>query len=435
MTTDCVRYGLNTEAPQIMHIDLNSAFASAEQQAWPALRGRPMGVTNRVSRECCIVAASYEAKALGIKVGMRRSEALAICPDFVLLETDPTKYTFMYQNLRRIISDYSPKFKMKSIDEGVVDFHGTRLINNRPLAEIGLEIKQRMKQDCGQWMRTNIGIAPNRFLAKTAAGLHKPDGLDVIDHTNLIGTLKGLELEDLTGIAHRFGIRLRMYGIRTPLDFLAAPADLLRKQVFQSINGLHWYNRLRGFEADDYATHLGMVGRQWVVGACGPDGRGIDHSTALADDDEYLRSCWHYLTETVGTKLRYREVEARGVCVWMGFTTSGGWSDKVMLTDPIYSNSDIWRHVGRLIDRRPKHMRARIIGIYLYKLSPDTRLQLSLLEDGARRDELTRALDDINDFYGQFTVHSADVLTGTRHVRQKIPFGGTDYFELLLKRA
>src|SRR6195952_27829 len=92
-------YRLNKEKPLIMHIDLNSAFASAEQQAWPHLRGRPMGVTNRVSKECCVIAASYEAKALGIKVGMRRSEAMELCPEFIMLETDPSKYTHMYSNL------------------------------------------------------------------------------------------------------------------------------------------------------------------------------------------------------------------------------------------------------------------------------------------------------------------------------------------------
>src|ERR1700712_1698372 len=98
-----MNYGLNREEPQIMHIDLNSAFASAEQQAWPALRGRPMGVTNRLSKECCVIAASYEAKALGIRVGVRRTEAMALCPGFIMLETDPTKYTHMYLNLIHIM--------------------------------------------------------------------------------------------------------------------------------------------------------------------------------------------------------------------------------------------------------------------------------------------------------------------------------------------
>jgi DNA polymerase-4 len=416
-----MKYRLNTEEPQIMHIDLNSAFASAEQQAWPALRGRPMGVTNRLSKECCVIAASYEAKALGIRVGTRRSEALALCPDFVMLETDPSKYTFMYRNLIRIMRTYSDKIKMKSIDEGVIDFHGTRLVNNRPLEDIGYEIKRRMYDEVGKFMRINVGIGPNRFLAKTAAGLHKPDGLDTISHRNLIDVYKSLELEDLTGIADGYGSRLRAHGISTPLQFLEADDELLRRRVFKSINGLYWHERLRGYEVDDQPTQLGMVGRQWVV-------------KNPSNDDAYLRSCLHFLVETTGMKLRYRNVEARGVCVWVSFNAGGGWVDKKMFHTSFYTTQDIWLHVSRLFDHRPKHMVVRTMGLYLYKLTPSTRSQLSMFDDLAKADYLSKAVDEINDFYGSFTVFTADTLTGTRSVKQKIPFGGTEYFELLLKR-
>jgi DNA polymerase-4 len=414
---------LNKEAPQIMHIDLNSAFASAEQQAWPSLRGRPMGVTNRLSKECCVIAASYEAKALGIKVGCRRSEALALCPDFVMLETDPTKYTFMYNNLIRIMKSYSPKIKMKSIDEGVIDFHGLDpALRGKSLVDIGYEIKKRFKDEVGQYMRTNVGIGPNRFLAKMAAGLHKPDGLDLIDNTNLIDMYKSLDLEDLTGIAGGYGSRLRAHGIFTPMQFLEADQEYLRRRVFRSINGLHWANRLRGYEVDDYETHISMVGRQWVV-------------KNPSSDDNYLRSCLHFLTETTAMKLRYRSVEARGVCVWLVFNTDGGWSDKKMYKTTFYTNESIWERVSRIFDNRPKHMVVRTMGIYLYELTPSSRSQLSMFDDVSKADYLTKAMDEINDFYGSFTIHSADTLTGTRNVKQKIPFGGTEYFDLLLKRA
>jgi DNA polymerase-4 len=418
-----IDYHLNPEYPQIMHIDLNSAFASAEQQAWPSLRNKPMGVTNRLSKECCVIAASYEAKALGIKVGVRRSEAVALCPDFVMLETDPSRYTFMYQNLIRIMKDYSPNIKMKSIDEGIIDFHGLGpTLRGRSLTDIGHEIKQRMKDEVGTYMRTNVGIGPNRFLAKMAAGWHKPDGLDVLDHHNLVDFYKGIELEDITGIAEGYGSRLRAHGINTPMQFIEANDELLRKRVFKSIHGLHWSKRLRGYEVDDYQTHISMVGRQWVV-------------KKPSNDDAYLRSCLHFLVETTGLKLRYRSVEARGLCVWLSFQAGGGWSDKRMCKTTFYTNQDIWLHVSRLFDRRPKHMVVRTMGVYLYQLTPSTRSQLSLLDDIAKADYLTKAVDEINDFYGSFTIYAADTLTGTKHVKQKIPFGGTEYFELLLKRA
>lgn len=417
-----MNYRLNKEAAQVMHIDLNSAFASAEQQAWPSLRGKPMGVTNRLSKECCVIAASYEAKALGVKVGVRRTEAMALCPGFIMLETDPSKYTHMYQSLLKIMKSYSDNIKMKSIDEGIIDFHGTRKVNNRSLIEIGYEIKQRFKNEVGSHMRINIGIGPNRFLAKTAAGLHKPDGLDLIDHTNLIDVYKGMKLEDISGIAEGYGSRLRAHGITTPLQFLEADENLLRRQVFKSINGLHWYQRLRGFEVDDYQTKLGMVGRQWVV------------RHALNDEDE-LRSCLHYLAHTTGMKLRYRNVEARGICVWVAFSMGGGWSDKKMLKQTIYRDQDIWLHVSKLFDRRPKHMRIQTMGLYLYQIEPSTRSQLNMFEDVAKADFLTEAVDEINDMYGSFTLFTADTLAGTKNVKQKIPFGGTEYFDLLLKRA
>lgn len=418
-----MNYRLNKEEPKIMHIDLNSAFASAEQQAWPSLRGRPMGVTNRLSKECCVIAASYEAKALGIKVGVRRTEALALCPDFVMLETDPSKYTWMYQNLIKIMKDYSPNIKMKSIDEGIIDFHGVEAtLKGRSLEDIGYEIKQRVYAAVGKWMRINVGIGPNRFLAKTAAGLHKPDGLDVISHRNIIDVYKSLKLEDLNGIAEGYGSRLRAHGITTPLEFLGADDNLLRRQVFRSIHGLHWSERLRGYEVDDYTTSLGMVGRQWVV-------------KNPSNNDEYIRSCLHFLAETTGLKLRYRNVEARGICVWVEFNTGGGWREKKMYRSSFYTNQDIWERTSKLLDRRPKHMVVRTMGMFMYQLTPSTRSQLGLFEDSEKADSLTKALDEINDFYGMFTVHSADSLIGTRNVKQKIPFGGTEYFDLLLKRA
>jgi DNA polymerase-4 len=311
---------------------------------------------------------------------------------------------------------------MKSIDEGIIDFHGLGKLTAHDLERIGLDIKEQMRRDVGKWMRLNVGIGPNRFLAKMAASLHKPDGLDVIDHKNVIDMYKSLELEDLTGIADAFGSRLRAHGIYTPLQFLEANDELLRRRVFKSINGLHWYERLRGYEVDDYETHLGMVGRQWVV-------------KRSSNDDDYLRSCMHYLTETTGMKLRYRNVEARGVCVWVRFSMGGGWQDKKMYKSTFYTNQDIWERVSRLFDHRPKHMVVQMIGIYLYQLTPSTRSQMSMFDDVQKADYLTKAMDEINDFYGSFTVFAADTLTGKRNVKQKIPFGGTEYFELLLKRV
>jgi DNA polymerase-4 len=255
-----------------------------------------------------------------------------------------------------------------------------------------------------------------------AAGLHKPDGLDTLTHKNLVPVFNDLKLEDLTGIARAFGLRLRQCGIYTPLDFLMAREDVLKKRVFRSVCGTYWYQRLRGYEVDDYQTKLGMVGRQWVV-----------HKPT--HEEEYLRSCLHYLTETVAIKLRHRNREARGVCVWMGFCEGGGFHEKKMYQTACYTNDEIWRRVYNLFAHRPKLMRVKIMGIYLYQLEPSRRDQLSMLDDIAKAERITAAVDKVNDFYGTFTVHSADALIGKQFIKQKVPFGGTEYFKLLLKRG
>lgn len=414
---------LNTEEPQVMFLDLNSAFATTEQQAHPSLRGRPMGVTNRLSSNCCIVAASYEAKALGIKGGMGRQDALRICPDMVILETDPPKYHYVYKTLTSIMKDYSPNIRMKSIDEGVIDFHGTLgTVHSRSLESIGLEIKQRLKNQLGSWMKINVGIAPNQFLAKTAAGLHKPDGMDRIDHRNLRDVYSNLELTDLTGIARRYSARLKAAGIHTPIEFLDASSDTLRRYVFHSIVGDDWYHRLRGYEVDHNPTRLGMVGRQWVL-------------AKPSIDKDYIESSFQYLCATTGKKLRYQGMDARGIQVWLRFQKGGGWQQRQMFKNTFYTDDQIYKRALSLLNQRPKHLLVQTMGITCYQLTPSSRDQLSLLEEVNQQDWLTSAVDEINDKYGTFKIYHANALNGTKLVKQKIPFGGTKYFELLLKQA
>ena len=412
----------NRESPMIMHIDLNSAFATTEQQAHPHLRGVPMGVTNRLSKECCVIAASYEAKALGIKVGMRRSEAVSICPNFIMLETDAPKYHKVYEKLIRIMKDYSPKIKMKSIDEGIIDFHGMEpVLKGRSLVDVGYEIKQRVREDIGDWMKINVGIAPNRFLAKEAAGWHKPDGLDVIDSSNLLEYYADRRLTDISGIATRYEARLNAYNIYTPLQFYHAKEQVLKKQVFKSINGTYWYRRLRGYEIDDVETKLGMVGRQWVV-------------KNPSSNMDYMRSCLSFLCETTGMKLRYKNVEARGICVWARLQTGESWYSKRMYKTTYYTNQEVYRRALEQFNSIPRGAIIQTIGLYCYMLTPSSRSQLSMFEDIQKEDWLTKSVDEINDFYGAFTVYNATSLEGKKLIKQKIPFGGTEYFDLLLKR-
>jgi DNA polymerase-4 len=414
---------LNSAEPQILHIDLNSCFAMVEQQARPLLRGRPVGVTNRKTPNACVVAASYEAKREGVKVGMTFNEAKLLVPGLIMVETDPPKYHFVYQKLINIMSSYSPKIGMKSIDEGIIDFNGTRkFVNQRSLTEIGYEIKQRLKADVGPWMTCNIGIAPNRFLAKQAASLRKPDGLDLIDRTNLRQTLSQLELTDLFGIARRNQARLNAYGIMTPLQFLEAPAALLRKQVFKSVVGEDWYKRLRGYEVDDYVSATKTVGRQYVLD--------VYHSS-----EEILRSRLFYLCETTGLKLRHKGLRARGISVHTRYEDGRYWHQRQAYNEPFYTNGEIYRRAWQLFSQRPRLSFEKELGLSCYLLEPADYQQLSLLPEINRDWELTKTLDEINTRHGDFTLTSATSASSKTVVKQKIPFGTTRYFELLCSRA
>jgi DNA polymerase-4 len=414
--------GINQETPKIMHIDLNSAFATTEQQAHPSLRGKPIGVTNRISKYCCVIAASYEAKQLGIKVGMRLDEAKSIAPNFIILETDPAKYHHIYKILFSIMSDYSPNVVMKSIDEGVIDFHQTNSLHTQSLESIGLEIKRRVTSEIGNWMTVNVGIGPNRFLAKTAANLNKPDGLNVIDYHNLKTIYRSMKLTDITGIASHFEARLNAANIFSPIDFFNATGDELKRRVFRSVIGEDWYLRLRGYEVDNIATKLGSVGRQFVL-------------DIKATDERIILPRFHYLCETTGKKLRFNNMDARGILVWANFRSGDNWYIRKMFKTYFYTDKDIYQRALYLFNQRPKDLTMTAMGITCYMLKPSLRNQISLFDEINKSDRLTTALDDLSSRYGNFTVGPADIIKSDKIVKQKIPFGSTRYFELLLESS
>jgi len=401
----------NREEPMIIHVDLNSAFASIEQQARPLLRGQPIAIVNRRTEYTAIVTASYEAKAMGVKVGMKFIEAARLAPGLLAVESDPSKYRFVYKKLMAILNDYSSDVVMKSIDEGVIDFH--QLAIRRPLIDIGYEIKNRLKDEVGCAMRCNVGIGTNRFLAKTAAGLHKPDGLDIIRADNLREVYKSLKLTDLTGIAQQTEKRLNAVGIFKPLEFLDASSETLQRMVFKSICGSQWYLRLRGFETDDREITTKTVGRQYVL-----------EKRDLARHDILTRL--HNLCESVGFRLRGQNKVARGIYVYAKTIDHKYWHACRTYELPFYSDKAINALAQQLFSKAPDKIKE--IGLHCYNLSSNQDKQLSLFGDYlAREEHLTRAIDEINNRYGDRTIHSANTLEATRFIKQKIPFGSTRY--------
>jgi len=403
---------INPAAPLVMHIDLNSAFATTEQQARPMLRGKPVAIVNRRSPNAAVITAIYEAKAKGVKVGTRMMEAKLLCPGIIAVESDPLKYRFVFKKLIGILSDYSPKATMKSIDEGLIDFNGMAI--NRPMIDVGMEIKQRLKNEIGNHMRCNVGIGTNRFLAKTAAGLHKPDGLDEINSKNLRTVFSGMKLRDITGIADGYGSRLEAVGINTPLEFLDADIYTLEKIVFKGIVGRQWHMRLKGWEVDDREFKMGRVGRQYVL-----------ESANLKYDQIITRL--HSLCESVGYRLRSQNKSARGIYVYVRTQRGYYWHKSKLMTLPFFSNKAIYNLSRQLFFYAPGEIRE--IGVHCYHLEDYDQSQISLFGDEiAREKNLNLAVDTLNDRYGEQTIHSAHTLESGDFVKTKIPFGGVRYF-------
>jgi DNA polymerase IV len=293
---------INRNQPLVMHVDLNSCFATIEQQANPLLRGKPIVVAAYNSPNGCVVAPSIEAKQYGIKTGMTVRDATLLYPPVIVRTPDPAKYRAVHLQFRNIFKDYSPDVSPKSIDEAVIDFTDTYALYNRTLPDIGREIKRRFREEIGEWMRCSIGIGTNRFLAKLAASLQKPDGLTVIDHTSVLKVYQAVSLLDLNGINTRYQARLNAYGIHTPMEFFQAPLDTLKKQVFQSIVGYYWFLRLRGYEIDQVDFARKSFGNTYALGK-------------QTNDPKELSRLLMKLCEKTGRRLRHAAYAAQGVHV------------------------------------------------------------------------------------------------------------------------
>ncbi len=415
-----------------MHIDLNSCFASIEQQANPLLRGKPVAVAAYPTPGGCILAASYEAKKLGVKTGLRVREGRELCPELIVLPPDPPKYRFVSQKLMQLFRQYSPDCVPKSVDEAVLDFRGlaSRVQSARfdreagrakfkvqscssklkvyPLEEIGAQIKWRIKEEIGDWLKVNVGIGPNRFLAKTAASWHKPDGLDEINASNLRTALAEFSLTDLCGINVRYQARLNAFDIFTPLDFLDSSLLTLR-QAFGGICGYYWYLRLRGWEIDDVSFPRRSFGQSYA----------LPRQTA---DPRELSRLLCKLCEKMGRRLREASFQAFGIHVACLYDHHDFWHHGEKGRTALYSTRQLFVAAQRVLNC-VKHQPVRILAVSCFALEKVGREQLDLWSTTDRERQLAQALDDVNDRWGEFTIAQAQMLGMEKTILDRIAFG------------
>ncbi|HNQ92715.1 MAG TPA: impB/mucB/samB family protein [Alphaproteobacteria bacterium] len=248
---------------QWLFLDLNSYFASVEQQENPKLRGKPVAVVPLLSDATCAIAASYEAKKYGIKTGTKIYEAKKLCPDLICALAHHGKYVEYHHRILGEVIKHTPINKICSIDELSSRLPPNKR-SNAAAAALAHRIKTGIRQNIGEAITCSIGIAPNAFLAKIATDMMKPDGLVLLDHDSFPSRLFKLRLTDLPGINVRMGSRLHKGGIRSIEQFWNLSPKHARA-VWGSVEGERFWYKLHGYDLPDLPTEHSVVGHSRVL--------------------------------------------------------------------------------------------------------------------------------------------------------------------------
>jgi DNA polymerase-4 len=222
----------------ILHVDMDAFFASVEQRDRPELRGRPVVVGAPPDKRGVVAAASYEARKFGIHSAMPSRTAFRLCPHAVFVRGDHAKYSRESERIMAILRDYTPLVEPVSVDEAWLDVTASLASGLfRSGESIAREIKRRIRETIG--LTASVGVAPNKFLAKLASDMQKPDGLTVITEANKLDILRPMPVGRIPGIGPKTEPRLRAMGIRTIGDLQRLPPPTLRARFGAWAEALH----------------------------------------------------------------------------------------------------------------------------------------------------------------------------------------------------
>ncbi len=404
-----------------LFIDFNSYFASVEQQLNPALRGRPVGVVPVMADSSCCIAASYEAKAFGVKTGTRVSDAKRLCPDIVLILADHAKYVRVHQQAVAVVDRIVPVRQVVSIDEMECELTGRWRERERAL-QLAQQLKATLLAEVGECMRTSVGIAPNRLLAKLASNMHKPDGLTVIEQHELPERLYPLPISAINGIGPRMVRRLAGCGIATMEQLYAAPRDVL-VTAWGGLAGSDMYDKLRGQWYGPQQTQTRSLGHSHVLP---PDLRHPDGALAVLNR----------LVHKAAMRLRKQGFYARSMsvhvrCAHRYAREAGGerWAQVGETQDTAFllgTLQQLWTSgLHRL--QRPVS-----VGVQLHGLVPAAQHTPDLFDAvpaaahagraPRERARLLAAVDALNRTHGKNTVMFASAHAGRDHAPMRIAF-------------
>ena len=378
----------------IVHVDMDAFYASVEQRDRPELRGRPVIVGADPRGRGVVSAASYEARVYGVRSAMPISRAHRLCPHGVYLPVDMAKYARVSREIMAVLGDFSPLVEPVSVDEAFVDLTGTQTLWGPPDMAVR-RIKSRIREETG--LTASAGLAANKFVAKVASDLEKPDGLVVVPAGGEAAFLAPLPIERLWGVGKTTARELADLGVTT-------------------------IGRLQQLPARVLTARLGPHGPDLQALAFGRDDRPVEPFSppkSMGAEETFERDCRDLarLEETLrGQAERVaRELRAEGLAACR-VTLKLRWADFRTLTrshtaDPTQDGLEIYRRAAALLRRERLIQPVRLIGVSASTFRPEARGQLPLLDPSAvRREQLARAVDRITGRFGRSAILPARLI-------------------------
>ncbi len=386
-----------------LFIDCDSFFASVEQHLNPALAGLPVGVAPVMAETSCCIAASYEAKRFGVKTGTGIREARAMCPNIRIVEAKPAEYVKVHHRVIEAVEDCIHVEAVLSIDE----MWAWLPLNWREpdfVRGLGKRIKEAVNREIGPAVKVSVGAAPNRYLAKLASKMRKPDGLFVIEERDLPGVLHELELRDLTGVARSMETRLHAVDIHSVVSLCAAPKHQLHA-AWGGVIGDRMWHHLRGDIVPDLVSSRKSIG----------------HSHVLPPDKREPAKAWPIackLLHKACERLRSHEMLAGALTLHLAFLRDVTWTPEIRFPETD-STVLLMRRLERLWRDRPDPRASLIqVGVTLTRLidrknhTPDLfagMLSEVMAANDDKHQRLDEAIDKLRARYGRSVVYFGSV--------------------------
>ncbi len=393
-------------------LDLNSYFASVEQQHRPELRGKPVAVVPLMADTTFCIAASYEAKAFGVKTGTRVGDAKKMCPGLLLVQARHELYVDCHRRIVDAVESCVPVAAVLSIDEMACELTGSQRALENAVALAG-KIKQTVYRDVGEMLRCSIGIAPNRFLAKVASDMQKPDGLVVLKDSDIPGALYRLKPRDFPGIGANMEKRLEQLGITTAKQLTDLSKSEMKK-IWKGIVGERYWHWLRGEEPTGLTSHRRTVGHSHVLP---PAMRTMSDAFAIAQK----------LLHKAAARLRRMDYWASHLRVNIRYMNRSSWDDHISFVE--CQDTLTLLEALQKIWRAAPNSKPLAVGVTLFDLVHNSAHNFSLFPEEAKRTRLAHAMDKLNMKHGGNLLHFGGIHAVQASAPTRIAFSNIPAFE------